>query len=96
MCHVHDFIPTESVKDFLKSQHQGPNNRLNFVKGHVNGSLTHLPGLAELVAKLQQSLKMNIPVLRFQGCEPLFSPVAIKLLPQPNPFFSAPVPSSKG
>lgn len=96
MCHVHDFIPTESVKDFLKSQHQGPNNRLNFVKGHVNGSLTHLPGLAELVAKLQQSLKMNIPVLRFQGCEPLFSPVAIKLLPQPNPLFSAPVPSSKG
>lgn len=68
---IHYFIPTESVKGCFKSQHEGPNNRLNFAKGHVNGSLTHLPGLAKPVAKLQQSLKMNVPGLWFQGSEPL-------------------------
>lgn len=27
---IHYFIPAESVKGFLESQHEGPNDRLNF------------------------------------------------------------------
>lgn len=56
-----------SVKGFLKIQDEGPNDRLNFVKAHGNGSLTHLPGLAELAARLQQSLEMNVPAVWPQG-----------------------------
>lgn len=94
---IHYFIPTESVKGCLKSQHEGPHNRLNFAKGHVNGSLTHLPGLAKPVAKLQQSPKMNVPALWFQGSEPLSPPaprppphrLAVQLLSKPNSLLSS-------
>jgi hypothetical protein len=41
---IYDFIPTVSARDFLEKQHEGPNNRPNFVKGYANGSLTHFPG----------------------------------------------------